>query len=390
MLLAAQTPGPPRREPEVVVTANRLADSEKAWRDCMARKCPPEGEIAAALAHAENQFLAGDYADGRRTLGKTIGRVRGGAERYPVPMGELWRTRGRLASHLGDMESYRMGMIEAVSALRAGLPADDPRVLVQRLELADAHSAGRDTWRANQVYADVAAHAARLGRPDIQGYAMLRRAAMWTSFGLKGDRVAEREARRLLAALVATTEPTLAPFRDAAAVPLARLDAAKGDMGALDRLVMSVKNRGGAAPRLLYSPPILAQDQGHRVRLGGDDEFNVARDPLPPPTGQFDGQWIDVGFWVAPDGSVRDAAVMRESARLNDAWVPAVLQAVGRRRYAPLATAAGSPGAFRVERVTYTSAWVALNTGTRIKVRDGRPRFVIVDLTADPELAQRR
>jgi hypothetical protein len=50
---------PPTRD--VVVTGVRLKDTEAALKACIARKCPPKEDIDATMAHAENEFVAGDY-----------------------------------------------------------------------------------------------------------------------------------------------------------------------------------------------------------------------------------------------------------------------------------------------------------------------------------------
>ena len=36
---------------EIVVIGQSLKDTERAWQDCIARGCPPDQEIRAALAH---------------------------------------------------------------------------------------------------------------------------------------------------------------------------------------------------------------------------------------------------------------------------------------------------------------------------------------------------
>ena len=39
---------------EIVVTARSLKDTEADLKACLARKCPPDQDIKATLAHAEN------------------------------------------------------------------------------------------------------------------------------------------------------------------------------------------------------------------------------------------------------------------------------------------------------------------------------------------------
>src|ERR1700710_1139442 len=75
---------PPAKNNDIVVTGVRLQDSEKALKDCLARHCPPTEDIAATLAHAENEFVAGDYHDARKTLQSSVGRNKRFAKNYPV------------------------------------------------------------------------------------------------------------------------------------------------------------------------------------------------------------------------------------------------------------------------------------------------------------------
>ncbi|MFX7620706.1 hypothetical protein ABTJ52_20035, partial [Acinetobacter baumannii] len=73
----------------IIVTAIRLKDSADAVRRCVERHCPPDQDIAAALAHAENQFLSGDYRGARNTLNAARGRDRRFASKFPVQVASL-------------------------------------------------------------------------------------------------------------------------------------------------------------------------------------------------------------------------------------------------------------------------------------------------------------
>jgi hypothetical protein len=59
----------------IVVTGTSLAQTERNLRECLARRCPPDEDIAATLAHAENQFVAGDYAAARRTTKASLAQA---------------------------------------------------------------------------------------------------------------------------------------------------------------------------------------------------------------------------------------------------------------------------------------------------------------------------
>src|SRR5689334_5748720 len=85
-IAAQQTPPAQDEEnPTIVVTGRSLADTAKALKDCLARHCPPDEDVAATIAHAENQFVSGDYKSARQTLLAGSGRNKRHAKQYPVP-----------------------------------------------------------------------------------------------------------------------------------------------------------------------------------------------------------------------------------------------------------------------------------------------------------------
>lgn len=87
---------------EIVVTARSLKDTEANLKACLARKCLPDQDIKATLAHAENQFVAGDYRNARSTLANALGRNRKHKEKYPIEVSDLLRANGNVATHLGS------------------------------------------------------------------------------------------------------------------------------------------------------------------------------------------------------------------------------------------------------------------------------------------------
>jgi hypothetical protein len=85
--------------------------------------------------------------------------------------------------------------------------------------------------------------------------------------------------------------------------------------------------------------------------------------------------WIDIGFWVMPDGSVAGLELLRHGA--NPGWAAPLLESVRGRRY----STAGEP-TYRVERYSYTSRLEAA-TGSRGTAHSPRARAEYFDLT-DP------
>ncbi len=74
------SPRPASAEQEIVVTGVSLESSERALRECLARKCPPKEDIAASLADAENLFVGGKYDDAFR--------VNSGVDRPQPPLSQ--------------------------------------------------------------------------------------------------------------------------------------------------------------------------------------------------------------------------------------------------------------------------------------------------------------
>ncbi|KQN19403.1 hypothetical protein ASE86_13030 [Sphingomonas sp. Leaf33] len=390
LLAASQTATAPTQATEdtdrtIVVTATRLDATKKALDACIVRKCPPDQEVAAALAHAENQFVEGDYKAARTTLHGTIGRVDGQAKQYPVAVANIWRADARISAHLGEDRWVKSGQLQAVDALKAGLSKTDDRVLLQRLQVADAFMKQGKVDMGLAGYRKVVEQAKDLNSPGAQGTAMLR--ILLIEAGLAGLPTTQlnpqarygasdanfRQAKASAAALLATTDPQLSGFRDAAKLIDARLDAQRGDMRGIDALAADYGARKQDKAILLYAP--LMNDRG--------TFFDPARAGLLTEQ-DFDDQWVDVTFLIGSDGRVKEVETLRESPKLRKTWVTPVLDTVSRRRYAPIVLADDLDGMRRVERYTMTSSWTSGTTGTNIRTRSGQPRLEVLDLTADP------
>ncbi len=374
------TPAAPVRD--VVVTGVRLKDSEAALRACIARKCPPDQDIDATLGHAENQFVAGDYHAARQTLLSGISRDHRYARQYPVQVADLMRANARIAAHLGEGDSFLFSAIDVVRALKAGLPDDDYRVLVAQVELGDTYAKSRRVDEALDMYKQVTARARRLNLPVVEGYARLRAATLLYVLADANIGGYAQDAKRAIDALVAETDPRLSAFAFAARVLKARMAAKDGNNAAIDQLVADYRHMAGVGaggkPMLLYSPP-LKQDLAKSARqFGGGETLNqMAMD-------DFDNQWVDISFWIAPDGHVTDADVLRQSSKLQDYWVKPILDSIGGRRYSALAIDPGQPGLLRVERYTFTSRWTNNVAGTHMRQREPTPQIEMLDLTVDP------
>ena len=382
---------------DIVVTSARLEEAERAWKACRKRNCPPDQEIHAALVHGENLFVAGDYAQAGSVIATTVNATRGAAARYPVAVGDLRRAQATIASHNGDPSTARQGMIYSTAALKAGLGDDDRRVLVQRLQTADSLMLREPTLGtqvggplrstdsregALRAYAAVARDAWPLGDADTEGRALLRGAALLTRFAAGDPRSYERRARRAVEVITARTDPRMLAYRQAALVLQARLDAADGDMAAVDRLVALVSDQPSPVPTLLYAPPIdWSKDVARRQSLA---RRAIAKIQAEYVDSYNSDQWIDIGFRIAADGRVVGAEVLRASDTPPGSWAGVSLASVQGRRYAYLAPTAAAK--FRVERHSLTTASENV-TGTRIETRTGLPRIAVTDLTDDARSA---
>lgn len=376
--VAAQDRVPPAEPDEIVVTGIRLEVSAAALRDCIARRCPPDQDIAATLAHAENLFVAGDYKEARKTSLGGIKRNKRYSRTYPVEVAGLLRANSRIGAHLGEGDSFRIGALDVVSALKSGLPHDDPRVLSARLEVGDSFARSGRIDGALNIYRDVASRAHDLNLPAVEGFARLRTAILYRTLAAANPAIFRGEARRAIAALVDSPDPRLASFALAAKLVGAQMAAGEGDSAAIDRIVAEYRKAAGgtAIPVLLYSPGINQRDVPNAALRGGSVLNRI-------PMQNVDDQWVDVSFWITPDGKVTDAGVLRRSAGLSGDWVNPIIVAVAGRRYAPLVTGPNELGLFRVERFTYTARWEN-GTGTHLRVREPTPHIETLDLSRDP------
>jgi hypothetical protein len=362
---------------DVIVTGQRLADTAAQLEACLARQCPVDQDIAATLAHAENQFVAGNYRDARATLLASSRRNKKHAKEHPVPVSNLMRANSRVAAHLGEGDAYRAAAFDTLSALRAGLPQDDARILVARVEVGDMHARFQRYDLAQQSYRDVARDAARRGHPLVEGFALLRIAALTATLS-EQDINYRSEANRAFDRLIQSQTPEHRPFIRAAEVLKARFAAKGGDDTAIDRLIADYRAQAPTTrPTLIHSEPIrLPEDSGRSTADGSVTQRMATQD--------FENQWIDVGFWVAPDGRTTDVDMLRHSKGFDGSWTQPVLASIRSRRYAPLKLEPTDPGIMRVERYTFTSRYTTV-TGSRLRQREAQPRIEMLDLSTDDD-----
>jgi hypothetical protein len=363
------------KDREIIVIGQSLKDTEKALRDCIARRCPPDEEIRASLAHAENQFITGDYRDAKSTLSKTVGRNRKHGEQYPIEVSDLFRANSRIAEHLGEGDVFRLSVLDMRDTLREALPEGDARVMVAQIEVGDSRSKLGYPKEAHGIYKEVGEKALKAGHNRVAAYANLRRLLLEYAMAAETDYKADMDKALVgLRQLAEKPLPGTDDFALVADVTLARLDRKAGNNESTAAIVKRFADRGGASrPILLSSEPIkLPSERG----LESGNVLSLGQ-------GNMEDRWIDVGFWVNANGLVSDTEILRSSGNIN--WSKLVTASIKSRIYAPLKAKdeAAAPGFYMVERYTYTARYMDEVTGTRIRQRSPVARIERIDITPE-------
>ncbi|MFV0625690.1 hypothetical protein ACBY01_17010 [Sphingomonas sp. ac-8] len=346
----------------VSVTAPSLKATGDALERCLARSCPPQEDIAASIAHAENLLIAGELQDARTVLLHSRSRNSGYAETLPVPVSTLLAFNADVASLLGLGDPARIGTIDSVAALKKGLPADDPRIAAQRLRVADVFLRERRFYTAIKMYDAVAERAEESGWAELQGMAMFRGLVVYATAAAHNSGYAGK-ARRRYAALRATTHPALQPLRDATYLLEARLRLLNDKDADVDAVLKKMRGIRTTEPMLVAEPTI--------------DLSKVLPSSVSPTMARS--QWFDLSYRITPDGQVVDVA-MSEGSKAKGQWVETVKKAVEDRRYLPLKLPADAEGLWRQERFMIVVD-SELSTGSHIPGAAGPPTLRRIDLT---------
>lgn len=370
VLLAVQAAAPPAgapQAPDVVVVGRSLADTGEALRRCVERHCPPKEDIDASLAHAENQFIAGDVHGARGTLVSSRRRNKRFARELPVPVAELLRVDALVASLVGEPDYSRIGTIDSVSALKAGLPIDDPKIAAQRLLVAGVFAREGRLRTATNMYDAVAERAGEMGWGAIQGDAMYRAAALYALIASIDSSYADT-AKARLAKLGALRDPAAKPYADAAVLIQLKVATLSQDHAALEAARSRARTLRADRPMLIFQPPI---DLGDPTSSGGN---------VQP---QFDmrDQWIDFSFTIAPDGRVRDVEEIGRGQRAGGRWIDVARASLSKREYVPLNQPADGAGIAQVERAMFVSD-LTTATNSRMRFHGGPPKLQFVPMTA--------
>jgi hypothetical protein len=173
------------------------------------------------------------------------------------------------------------------------------------------------------------------------------------------------------------TEPAQRMRANGARIILARIYRYQGDVARADALLAEVGRSGASTRRRLINSPHYTLGQ-QEMRLEGDQDLASGirfGNTLNRLTENFDNRWIDVGFWVMPDGSVSGLEIVRRGATAD--WSEPLLEAIRRRTYST-----GPEASYRLERYTFTAP-MQQGTGSRIGHRAPNARAEYLDLTVE-------
>lgn len=362
---------------EIVVTARSLKDTEADLKACLARKCPPDQDIKASLAHAENQFVEGDYRNARATLANALGRNRKHKVQYPIEVSDLLRANGNVAAHLGESDIYRLSVLDMRDTLKGALKPDDYRVYGAEIEVADSRLKLGYLDEASQKYLELEKRALKAGMPQIAAIARLRDLSLRVQRA-ETEKTEFRKKEAVDAIEAFLREPTPAEsFKIVAEVLRSRMDRSSGNSESTDRLIARYAALGGTdRPLLLHSKPIeMNEAQAARAMAGGSDLNRIG-------TQVVEKRWVDIGFWIGADGKVDEPEILRSQGSTD--WTDVVLKSIKTRIYAPLKseTEGAAGGFYAIERYSLTAQYENDVTGTRIRQRSPVAKIERIDLTS--------
>lgn len=365
--LTAAQPAPPAETDTIVVTGVRSQDYRDRLAACLARTCPPDEDIAATLMLAEALFLDGDYREARAVIRASLSRNRDEARDYPEPVAGLYRANTRVARNLGFDRDAALSTRATLRALQTGLPIEDHRHFTARLEIVEQLVAFGQYDQARRDLAELAERAAAAGREDVAIMAELR--SLWIAhLQAPGGSQVERS-------LIGLSRSSDLRRSIGAKMLLVRIYGERGQTERADALIAEL-GRGNVQRQLLYAPPydMRARDQGGAQQYS-DGTYTSTDTTLARRVGNMEDQWIDVGFWIQPDGQVGNLEIVRSDGARD--WASPVLESIRGRRYSRLD---GTQATYRLERYTYTSGYEA-RTGSRIQQRSPRARVEYFDLS---------
>jgi tetratricopeptide (TPR) repeat protein len=366
LLLLLQSPSP-----DIIVTGQRLVEVQA---ECAKGGCTPLRDAQATIALAEDRFRNGNYLAAKRLLAKAIGRNKNAAAIAPRPVAALYEAMATVSLHEGDQDNYRRSVAHQVEILRENLPSDDNAVVSATTALGDMWIELRNFRQAEITYRGIEREALANGRDMAAMLAGIKR--VWLTAAMQKPRDAEKMLNDLESRPIADRPSVATALR----VLRLRFAAQGADEDKITKLVNEIARQQGDEPMLIYAPAYgssnaaATANQNARA-LGMPDPVSAGASDI----GAI--QWIDVGFWIRPNGLTAEVEVLRATGRPG--WAPAILNQVAGRRYTAKAHAeADDVGVYRIERVTRRTKYVT-PAGSLVRRRVVDSGFDVLDLT-DP------
>ena len=358
----------------VVVTGTRIQDFRDRLAACLARHCPVNEDVDATLALAEVLFIAGDYRGAHSTIRSSIGRNRQHRSAFPEPVSDLYRANSRVARNIGMDSEAQASTREILYALQAGIPTEDYRHFTARLEIAQSEVAFGQYDAARRDLSRLAQLARAAGRNDVVAVTELR--TLWIDYlESRSHAVPPR-----LLEMARWTDPARRLSSVGAKVLLVRIYSEREETDRANAIIAELGRMGGSR-QLLFNPPFeLAL---HEIGLPASTDGSAMLQNVNSRTSiSFENKWIEVGYWIQPDGRVSDLEIVRRG-RGSGGWEAPLLESIRGRRFS---TAGDST--YRLERYTLTAGYEN-RSGSHITQRSPLARLEYFDLTGvEPDRAQ--
>lgn len=353
---------------DVVVSGQRL---DEAYAACRVGRCTPLRDAQVSVAKAEQLVRDGRYLDAKRLLASAVARNRDQAASAPKPVAALYEAFATVSWQEGDQDAYRRAVNGQVRTLREHLPSDDPAVVDTGIALGDMWMKLGNFQSAGAVY-EATEQRAREAKQEAT--------AVSAAIHLAWLAVAQRRSQDARAILTRIEQSPIATDPEVRGVlPIIRMRIAvdERDDAAVDRFVTEIAAQDARhAPRLVWAPALkasAAQSASKDARRWND------RDPMLAHSSEVRGiSWVDIGFWVRPNGRTDQVEVLRGTR--GTAWARPVLNQIGERRYTVSAGPDAGAGAYRVERYTLRGDYQR-PIGSLIRRRAGVPAIEMLDLT---------
>jgi hypothetical protein len=361
----------------ITVTATRISDLAEAAAACEKNRCSTRQDVAVTVSYASALFDEGKYLDAKRLLAAGVERVKSAAGREPLAVSQIYTAQATLSMHEGDQRITRRASWASRRVLVNALPEQALPRLLAEFRLADWHYRVGQNAAADARYAAIVAAATTPELQSLGDAAALRRALVLNARRRHAESVA------LLRSLAARPDAASTDLRRAALAMASRLTFENGDLAASNGFAAQlVATTTTVEPMLISAPPMprpggpttIPLGQGVLLQSGGSSSMLTGL------------RWVDIGFWIKPDGQVDDVAILRGSSdRLK--WAAALINYIEGRRYSPFSPEAGqSNGRYRVERYTLTADYTVPGMSL-IRRRGLNPRFEMMEMSAAPPVS---